>query len=62
MAVVRKKGWCRAREIFPAICGVIKEQGNSARFHPSIPSEYIGKRAILVILEEDREILGDKNE
>ncbi|ADC69784.1 Protein of unknown function DUF2080, transposon-encoded [Methanocaldococcus sp. FS406-22] len=62
MPEIKKKGWTKARMIFPAIFGKIKEQGNSARFYPSIPAEYVGKKAVLVILEEDEEISGGENE
>jgi len=53
---MRKKRWSKSRIIFPAIFGVIKEHGNSARFYPSVPTEYAGKKAVLVILEEDEEL------
>ncbi|MBP2143413.1 putative transposon-encoded protein [Methanococcus voltae] len=42
----------RTTEIRPKVFeGTIKEWGNSARF--SMKKEYVGKRAILVIVEEE---------
>ena len=53
---VKKKQWIKEREVYPAFCGRVKAQGNSATITPAIPQEYVGKKVIVVIMDEDREI------
>lgn len=50
-----KKTWRKPRNVCITFVGKIEEHGNSGRFYPSVPAEYIGKRALLTIIDDDEE-------
>jgi putative transposon-encoded protein len=50
---LKKKTWRKSRNICITIVGRVEEHGNSGRFYPAIPAEYIGKKAHLTIIDDD---------
>jgi len=57
-----KNTWRKPRKVYITFVGRIEEHGNSGRFYPAVPAEYIGKKAHLTIIDDDEgdyEIIND---
>jgi len=53
---VKKVNWRKSRHVLPTFIGTVSEHGNSANIEPTLPKEYIGKKVLITLLEEDDEL------
>lgn len=52
----KKDRWKKEREVFPCFGAIVKPYGSGAgKPDPAIPKEYIGKKILITVLEEDEE-------
>ncbi|MBA2841280.1 putative transposon-encoded protein [Methanococcus maripaludis] len=52
----KKNRWKKERSIFPCFGAIVKPYGSGAgKPDPAIPKEYIGKKILITILDEDEE-------
>ncbi|MBA2851634.1 putative transposon-encoded protein [Methanococcus maripaludis] len=59
-----KRGWKKPRCVFPTFAAEVVEHGNSATVSPALPKEYVGKKCLITILDDDEEstmFVEDKN-
>jgi len=55
--ILRKKSWRKSRNVLPTFIGTVTQHGNSANVDPTLPKEYIGKRVLITILDDDTELV-----
>jgi putative transposon-encoded protein len=62
---VRKENWKKEREVYPTYVVKLKAHGRATTISPALPPEYVGKTALVTIIDDDEDIkkmLGEGNE
>jgi len=54
---LKKKSWRKPRKVLPTFIGTVTQHGNSANIEPALPKEYIGKRVLITVLDDESDDL-----